>query len=702
MTVPLLNHQNYHHLKSSSELENVYVSGSSRWFDARWELDYEGFGRQPSEHAISWGILLPDGSNLLAPQWASLLDAARRLAWSLIVDPREGAVAKATTISSRFYFGLVSLLRWMVLNNYSNFGLIDNEASWEFYDFVIASGKNKSGEKVKSNVLIRNLGILTLIYRQTEALREGGVESMPEAPYDGRSVASIANEASNDEKGWIPPLPDEVAIPLMGAAWQFVNKASVDAINLQALYLDTIRSVRNSRSSNASAWGKVCAVLCDFEFSVSDGENKPWRKKINKLTAMTAERDSCLSPIADLREIVLQVTGACVITLQSVTGIRASEICAIQAGMDGVTGLPQCISLKKSKSGLNELFYLHSQVTKIHDGEFMEWVIGSRPIGSNYLPPAVIAIKTLHELWSPWRSLFGSNALILNFRCGQGVPRNKKGILPIRSYVLLKLTRDFIRYSGCLNFISNVLPTSSGTVDLSSYKTGEALRTHQWRKSFALYVLRSDPRMLPAISQHFKHLSLAMTEQGYIGNDPEMQEAIDSVRRQRTVQFMLEQATGEPAIAGGMAELVREHRGQLRKIIEGVEGEEAFRRMEAWVIEQDLRIWYADHGKCFIGITPGEARCHQIGKSDPWLNPRPNYSHRSPSVCGGCKCFAVDSEHLPFWRERYSTNMVAIKSNEQFGISELRVTVERVKQSAGIIRALGDTLPSIEGDGFVI
>ncbi len=46
--------------------------------------------RGPAQKRLRWGIALPDGSCLIDPQHADLLEAARRFVWSMAVDPPNG------------------------------------------------------------------------------------------------------------------------------------------------------------------------------------------------------------------------------------------------------------------------------------------------------------------------------------------------------------------------------------------------------------------------------------------------------------------------------------------------------------------------------------------------------------------------------------------------------------------------------------
>jgi integrase len=49
---------------------------------------------------------------------------------------------------------------------------------------------------------------------------------------------------------------------------------------------------------------------------------------------------------------------------------------------------------------------------------------------------------------------------------------------------------------------------------------------HQFRKTFARFVAKRDRTQLFALSDHFKHVSIAMTAKSYVGSDFKLQELI--------------------------------------------------------------------------------------------------------------------------------------------------------------------------------
>lgn len=706
-----------YHRQPAEALTDVWISSISRWADKKWILDNETWGANPAVATIYWDFQLPDKSTFADSQWASLQAFFKRFAWSLLVDPRGGRHLKPGSMG-HVSTGIRSLVTWMIGNHYLCIEQLDVEASWEYFDHVVQAaaeiddGNENDGEGICFPHLYDRLAVLTRLHTQGEALAEAGFEVMCDVPFDGKTAGQLAKEATTKAEGWIPPFPDVVAVRVMASAIRMLGVRADDVIRLANLALESYEAggPRNYLGLGQKVDAKTRAtsrVLRGFTFSTEEGQTTPWREKIRPVCKRIYVRNdagarmSNVNVFGTVRHLIEHVTAACIITIQSTTGVRVSEIAALNAGIDSETGLPSCVKVKTSRTGLNDIFYLESSASKIHDGRVMEWVLGSRPKGSDYLPPPIRAIRVLHDLWLPWRERIGAKALILNFGIGPGLLKKDNNIgRRISSNKILVLTRSFICEYGNLSDLPDQLQTKNGVVDIFGYKTGQKARTHQWRKTFANFVIRVDSSMLPALAQHFKHLSLAMTEQGYIGNDPELLQAVDSIRVERSTLLFYEAATGKrPNMAGRMAELVEEHIKELSLLVEGKSEESAYESVRAWVIKNDLRIWFAPHGKCFIGLDPSGSRCHEAAGTTPGLFPVPNYATREPSECLGCKCYLVDGEHGDFWVQRYTTNQTALLEGRRAGRGhEYRVAEERVKQSAGILRKLGVDVPSIELD----
>lgn len=157
-----------------------------------------------------------------------------------------------------------------------------------------------------------------------------------------------------------------------------------------------------------------------------------------------------MDTIQALRTLLTDLTAACVLVIQGASGMRMSEICALKAGVDSNSGLPTALTCRPSSNGLSELLWIESYESKIH-GANLEWVVGSRPAGSAYVPPPVRALLVLHEIWKPWRTIAGSDDLILGFSVSKGLPKHADALRPAMSRILLDASKNFFLRHGNLS-----------------------------------------------------------------------------------------------------------------------------------------------------------------------------------------------------------------------------------------------------------
>lgn len=692
------------HLRPTHDLQRMWVSSRSRWTDVEWFFDNTTPGQSKGESTLRWDIALPDGSRLSDPQWADLLDALRRLIWSLFVDPRAGKAYKPGTLGG-LAVDLRPLVKWMVGRGFERLDQLSPEVCDAYIrdtvEELARTVDQDASEKVSFNTLQRRLRLLQQFYAQGAVLAEIGLRGIPEHPLRRRTASEVAREYAPRVIGWIPPIPDEVALPVMNVAWRLLGAPAEDVIALQAACLDAYENRKLGRGRGQGArsanMARARRVAKAFRFATVGGEKTPWREPITHTVVETVDQEASQhEPLQIVRNLIYDVRDAAVITLQSQVGLRVNELCGIDGAWNDQTKLPACVEVRASKTGLNDIFYLKGWLAKTRVAqEPVEWVMGLRPRGSNYIPPAVHAVMVLERLYRPWRERAGSDKLIVGFRQPRGTPREVSSLGPITTARLLKGLKGFV-----LKYVDlTLLPDRNRQgEDLTAYRDsrGKCLKTHQWRKTWALYVYRTDSRMIPAIAQQFHHVSLAMTEQGYLGTDPHILGALDSVQMQITGRFFYEAATGKQPLAGNMAKLVDEHRAELQAMV--VEGDEQASResIATWVTTHDLRIWFSEWGKCLIGLDPTSAKCHEIAGTTHWSRRQPNFETREPSVCAGCPCFAIDREHAEFWRRRYIENHgVLALARQHKRAHEYTIARTRATQAAAVLKMVGVAVPKV-------
>jgi hypothetical protein len=217
---------------------------------------------------------------------------------------------------------------------------------------------------------------------------------------------------------------------------------------------------------------------------------------------------------------------------------------------------------------------------------------------------------------------------------------------------------------------------------------GWNLTTHQWRKSFALFMVRTDSRLLRAVSNHFKHLSLAMTEQSYMGNDPTLLGMLKDVALDETARVLYEISSDGTHAAGRCVEGLAAHLNALQRKLTHKSEEAQTAEMRKLVADDNVRVWSCDWGWCFFRSET--ARCHALAGSIDMRADHPHFGKRAPGICCNCANLVVLDEHGEFWRRRYAQSLEMLKANKDAGFDDvLDITQERIRQCEYVLHMLG-------------
>mgnify|MGYP001079309498 CR=1 FL=1 len=221
-------------------LATLRVSEESTFTDILWRVNHGVPGQRDRHGTVNWDMSLPDGSSLTDDENLSLLNQFRALVWTLLHDPREGPAIAAGTLNN-LELGVACAASWMILEGIASFSEIDSEMSWGFVEYYLANheavdpDKQKTRPRTVSNASASaRLPILMYIYRQRQALRQLRIEPSREPPYDGRSIDDVVcNELDLHRKGKLDPIPDDIAIPVLGSAIRLLGVPADDVMALQ-------------------------------------------------------------------------------------------------------------------------------------------------------------------------------------------------------------------------------------------------------------------------------------------------------------------------------------------------------------------------------------------------------------------------------------------------------------------------------------
>ncbi|MDR7926052.1 hypothetical protein RIE95_03425 [Acidithiobacillus thiooxidans] len=683
------------HLRPEVELNAVWVSSKSRWRDSIWWLDNPSIGQRALSAKMNWDMALPDGRNLLDSEHSQLLGWLRRFVWSLFTDPRDKAKAYKTGNGVLLTQGLRVVVPWMVERGQIWPKNMDKAFVAAFIDDLpsIIAVDVDDETVIGEGAAYRPLKIIDLIWRQRQALEEAGISPMPERPWiDEKGANSIARQIITEARGWIRPLPDEVAIPLVNkAAWFLGIPAEVGLEAREKMEEAYHRNdfPKKSKNPQIARRNRINAVLHDYELSVLDSASGEW---YDHLIQYNIKKIREAGPILRVRQLVAAITGAACIVIQSSTGMRASEICALRAGVDSETGLPHGVRIVEASSGLNEAFVLRSELSKEEEVPLdVDWLLGMRPKGSDEIPLPVHAMLVLDKLYAHERKLAETDRLLITINAGKSFAWEKKGVNHFDTAQLNEYVKAFIERWVDLSDLPDESAHRISENDLIPWREskGRIIRPHQFRKTYAQFALSIDPRLLPAVQRQYHHMAMAITEGGYWGSNRIQIEPINAMASQLTAMQMYEMATGRTKVAGKMGKQLEKGIDEVRTLVEGAGLEVGWRRVMRFVRDNSLHMWFAPHGNCFPMNTENMG-CHKAAGTRPIGLPIPNYTTREPSLCSGCDCFILDLRHVGFWQERYVTNAVAHQQAEARGQGSMfRVAAMRASVAKKILERLG-------------
>lgn len=711
-----------------------WVSSRSQWKDLVWDLDAK-FAN------VNWEFELPNGSLLSAPENAKLLDELRRLFWSFFCDTSFHAGLSLTNATAMFG-RLRELTRWVIYRQYRRVADLNSVALEEFIDDLICVATERDGVLKEQEVEGQNaeadilnlseedepdllweeewrLGLISneiwnelrddrsIFGRLYNSLRlwehiytRGQVINpvipvMAANPFAGSSAYAISKKHAIATYELIPPLPDEVAIPIMNAASAWLGNRADDICELAEACAEIVKRCRRKRTG----WMLMkedADYLRSFQFSKDPGSSESWRKPIT----VARLRGYDTFPSFDIASLITLERGACLLVINSETGVRPEELSKIpvevRAGSSVARGPYHTVP---TPSGLNQLWFLQSLLSKAQPVPVLEdWLVGSTPTGSSHVPAPVRAIDVLIRLLAPWRALSDKHEVasrLLVHGLGANFPTKGENIFASETVQIRRVQRAFI--TQCVD-LSGLPERSKRDECLAEYRqtNGKCIYPSQWRKTFAMYTIRVDSTMIPEVALQFHHMSVAMTESRYIGSNIDLLKEIDTQQARAAASLLYEAVRGIAPAAGRAAKLIKKYLPQILAVMGEARGVRAITVLEKWCEQRGIKVFPTGPGNCFVSLWPSDAECHKAAGTAHWSNRTPNYSHKSPSVCAGCKCFGIDTSHAQFWVNRYIEYQTWVDWAAERGLlAGMRVSRARAKQAAGILFLLRIELPDL-------
>jgi integrase len=299
---------------------------------------------------------------------------------------------------------------------------------------------------------------------------------------------------------------------------------------------------------------------------------------------------------------------ACFVLIAFATGMRLSELLSLREG---------CCKTE-TEPGQPDLVWLHSRVFKMQGvptGRKTKWLGG---------PICAKAVQVLERLGKRVRQKARVSYLWMP------IP-SKYGRYPTRAplmapTILMRLKR-FVAMLGLKN--------SNG----STFH----LHPHMFRRTFARYVVRYDTTNLLALKEHFKHISLSMTDY-YVGNDLELWLLLEEETERVSIESFDKALRADQLAGPGGARLKKKidqaiAEGRLQKEFRGEAGDHLRKRIIRDLVESGQHI-YPCAASNYCWFRADSALCTDGN--------RPILKHCNP---GACLNSIITLEHKPHWEK---------------------------------------------------
>lgn len=680
-TPPVPNYQ-----KSVGELMVTRATEHSLWFDDKWYADNPvGGGKSIS---INWyrGF---EPSERRDPRCRTLVDGARRLV-DAIGCPATGKRNKKYAVLKSKAPYVLNLVRWLYRNGYGSFSEITPTAADWYKSDILADGPTplrsdgaSSGEdadEVTVSTLAKHLRVLVDIFDLRSEL-----EAFPELcigvhPFRGESVNSLAEDLATVSDGWIPRVPEEIYQPLTQAVLDWIDVYGKDVLFAQNEYLRIMERRRHRRGKNYAEF--TDAALLGVTFNARGTLAHPWRRpfvpSLGGRIQPALSGDPSRGPTSQLRDLIEDLGAAGSIAVHAMTGVRVSELLGVKAEPRKDDDWPACLSMRQSRSGLYDVFFLLGTVfkgTSDNQGEPAEWILGVRPVGTDVLPIAVRAILCLDSLYRPWRERFGIDYLVVSLGKGGSLPHTPPPNTKPLSDTQRRLQTTFIKRHV-------VLPA-----EFENW----IVTPHQYRKTFAQDIVRINPKALPAVRDNFKHASEYVTEEAYVGSDTTMLRLMDDVATREAAKMMVERVFGKVPLGGRAADLIDTQEARIRELCRGADTtERRITALQAAISIDGIRLFTSDYLDCLF--RPQHAMCHRdlLGRFDPDAK-RPLQAYRTRKNCSVCSNGVINGNHVGYWVDRYREHSSIAEANSTAasdrGVAALAAA--RAGQAKSVLRKIG-------------
>lgn len=488
------------------------LSVVSRYGDMIWDF-YPYIlqeNRPPSSKCIDWRIHIKDDRKLTDPEYENLLESAKDFIWSLFTHPIEGRKRPTFTTLCNKVTHLVPLLRWLARLGIQRF----EHLAGRTLDYVEFARLNNDGRKAVNDVVKLRLAIIEDLYRQRDLLND----CLTVPPWPHETAGSLSGYCGHyaGRKPSTAFIPDAIAEKIAAAAIGMVQNRAEKILEAQ-------RAAELAAASKSGAWSQSMARIETARIYGYSGS-----------LALTKE--------------CLRLRTACYIVIDMFSGIRDSEMKSLAEN---------CISQGKSADGSTDVLWLHGTIYKT----------GLRP--KKWLVPSIVneAIGVLTRLTASLRQELRDEEADLIGRIDVSIGKERTRLVKRLSIVRRLNDKLFLGRSLRAGGVVFVIGGNAIRRDLTQFCADHGiqgedggpyhLHPHQFRRTYARFIARSELGDLLTLRDHFGHWSIDMTVCYVDGaadeyeSDTELLELVTTEKTNRRNEIMKDYLDSDDPLANG-------------------------------------------------------------------------------------------------------------------------------------------------------
>jgi integrase len=598
-------------------VDDRQVSSNSRFSDHVWDFSKENQNPAASGHdkQIFWSFTMPDGGLFTDARFRYLLVASKQFIYAVRWNPVDGPALAPATLRNLFK----ALKRFIIyLTSCPNPILRFKDVlphHCEDYIRDLVSSDTSRSAKYRSAQLMQKL------HQYRGVMTDGLMID----PLSGEAASYIAGKDPCAFQSKTEIIPEETLGQLVRTSLQYVENFAPYLLEMS----DKVEAVRK-RS------GPIQVQYFGTR-SLRQHGLEPYQ-----LTGTRLEKG-----VRSLRQLSTELSylqTACFVLIAFATGMRLSELLSMRSG---------CCQIETSPEQ-PDLIWLHSRVFKMQgvpDGRETKWLGG---------PVCAKAVLVLERLGSNVRRHARAPYLWMPIPSTHGRYRTST---PLLQPTILRRLRLYVTMLGLKN--------SKG----QTYH----IHPHMFRRTFARYVVRYDTTNLLALKEHFKHISLSMTDY-YVGSDLELWTLMEEETERVSIESFDKALRAEQLAGPGGVRLRKKvnaaiAEGRLEKEFRGEAGAHLRKRMIIDLVEAGQRIYpCASSNYCWFHVE--SALCTD--------GDRPVLKHCNP---GACSNSIITVEHKPHW-ERVRNDCEALMQDRPQALPYQKALRDIHAVSGAILRSL--------------